>query len=40
MTWTLVTGVPLLGIAAIAIADLSGASSDTTTQLATLLLRG
>ena len=38
MTWTLVTGVPLLGIAAIAIADLSDLHLDTTTQLAILLL--
>jgi adenylate cyclase len=38
MTWTLVTGVPLLGIAAIAIADLSAVHLDTTTAVATLLL--
>jgi adenylate cyclase len=38
MTWTLVTGVPLLGIAAIAIADLSAVELDTTTAVATLLL--
>jgi adenylate cyclase len=38
MTWTLVTGVPLMGVAAIALADLAGAPLDTTTQVATLLL--
>ncbi|MBN1530787.1 MAG: HAMP domain-containing protein [Thermoleophilaceae bacterium] len=38
MTWTLVTGVPLLGIAAIAIADLSGVHLDTTTAVAILML--
>ena len=40
MTWTLVTGVPLLGIAAIAIADLAGVAAGrrATAVVATLFL--
>lgn len=38
MTWTLVTGVPLVGIAAIVIADLAGAEIDTLATISTLFL--
>ena len=38
MTWTLVTGVPLVGIAAIVIADLAGAEIDTLATVSTLFL--
>ena len=38
MAWTLVTGVPLVGIAAILIADLVGAEMDTLATSAMLLL--
>ena len=38
MAWTLVTGVPLLGIAAIVISDLAGAEIDTLATLSMLLL--
>ena len=38
MTWTLVTGVPLLGIAAIVIADLAGAHIDTLATVSMLFL--
>jgi adenylate cyclase len=38
MVWTLVTGVPLLGIAAITVADLAGARIDTPATVSMLLL--
>ena len=38
MAWTLVTGVPLLGIAAIVIADLAGAHIDTLATVSMLFL--
>jgi adenylate cyclase len=38
MTWTLVTGVPLVGIAAIVIADLAGARIDTLAMVSMLFL--
>jgi adenylate cyclase len=38
MAWTLVTGVPLVGIAAIVIADLAGAEIDILAKVSTLFL--